>query len=59
MSDQRAVAALGVALAVFAVLCVAMPSVWHGDAKISDVPVYERYGDAIERGSVPYRDFRP
>ncbi len=46
-------------LVLFAVLCVAMPSVWHGDAEISDVPVYQRYGDAIERGSVPYRDFRP
>ncbi len=47
------------ALLLFAVLCGTMPSVWHGDAKISDVPIYERYGDAIERGSVPYRDFRP
>jgi uncharacterized membrane protein len=46
------------ALAVFAVLCVAMPSVWRGHAGISDVPVYERYGDAIERGQLPYRDFR-
>jgi Glycosyltransferase family 87 len=56
---ERRGAVLAAALALFAVLCVALPSVWHGDAKISDVPVYERYGDAIERGSVPYRDFRP
>ncbi len=53
------VALLTVALALFAGLCVAAPSVWNGHAKISDVPVYQRYGDAIERGSVPYRDFRP
>ena len=52
-------AVLAAALVVFAVLCIAMPSVWHGDAKISDVPVYQRYGDAMVRGSVPYRDFRP
>ena len=35
-----------------------LPSVWQGRAQISDIPVYERYGDAIERGHVPYRDFR-
>jgi hypothetical protein len=51
--------ALVAALSLFVVLCTALPSVWHGNAKISDVPVYERYGDAIQRGSVPYRDFRP
>jgi Glycosyltransferase family 87 len=26
--------------------------------QIVDIPVYETYGDAIERGKVPYRDFR-
>ena len=56
---ERPGAVLAAALPVFVVLCIAMPSVWHGTAKISDVPVYKRYGDAIERGSVPYRDFRP
>ena len=50
---------LAAALVFLAVLCVAMPSVWRAEARISDVPVYERYGNAIERGSVPYRDFRP
>ena len=56
---ERPGAVLVAALVLFIVLCVAMPSVWHGNARISDVPVYERYGNAIERGSVPYRDFRP
>ncbi|MEP6893017.1 MAG: glycosyltransferase 87 family protein [Gaiellaceae bacterium] len=56
---ERPGAVLSAALVVFAALCIAMPSVWHGDAKISDVPVYQRYGDAMERGSVPYRGFRP
>jgi hypothetical protein len=26
-------------------------------AQISDVPIYERYGDAVARGNVPYRDY--
>ena len=56
---ERPGAVLVAALVLFIVLCVAMPSGWHGNARISDVPVYERYGNAIERGSVPYRDFRP
>ena len=57
--ELRELAALAAALVLFATLSVAMHSVWRGDAKISDVPVYQRYGDAIEQGSVPYRDFRP
>ena len=56
---ERPAAVLVGALVLFVVLSAAMPSVWRADAKISDVPVYERYGNAIERGSVPYRDFRP
>jgi hypothetical protein len=57
--DRTALATLVVALAVFCGLCGALPSVWRGNARISDVPVYARYGNAVERGSVPYRDFRP
>jgi hypothetical protein len=57
-SDRAPFAALVVAGAVFVSLCASLPSVWEGTASISDVPVYERYGDAIERGNVPYRDFR-
>lgn len=30
----------------------------YDDAEIVDIPVYETYGNAIERGSTPYRDFR-
>jgi Glycosyltransferase family 87 len=56
--DRRGPAVLVVALLLFIVLCVALPSVWRGSAAISDVPVYQRYGDAVERGAVPYRDFR-
>ena len=49
---------LVVAALVFVSLCAGLPSVWQGRAAISDLPVYERYGDAIEHGNVPYRDFR-
>ena len=30
----------------------------YDDEEIVDIPVYETYGNAIERGSIPYRDFR-
>jgi uncharacterized membrane protein len=32
---------------------------WYDDGEIVDTPVYSRYGDAVENGKVPYRDFRP
>jgi uncharacterized membrane protein len=50
---------LAVALVGFALLCVALTDVWNGRVAITDVPVYQRYGDAIEAGELPYRDFRP
>jgi len=31
---------------------------FYDDEEIVDIPVYRTYGDAIERGSIPYRDFR-
>ncbi len=31
---------------------------WYDDEEIVDIPVYETYGNAIERGKIPYRDFR-
>ena len=31
---------------------------FYDDEEIVDTPVYEAYGNAIERGSIPYRDFR-
>ena len=58
MRDRGATSTLVVALVVFVALAAALPGVWKGTARISDVPVYERYGDAIEHGHVPYRDFR-
>ena len=31
---------------------------WYDDEEIVDIPVYETYGNAIERGKIPYRNFR-
>jgi uncharacterized membrane protein len=31
---------------------------WYGQGQIVDYGVYQKYGDAIERGAVPYRDFQ-
>ena len=31
---------------------------FYAAEEIVDIPVYETYGNAIERGSIPYRDFR-
>jgi len=31
---------------------------WRHD-QVVDTPVYARYGEAIARGAVPYRDFTP
>ncbi len=31
---------------------------WYDASEIVDTPVYEGYGNAIERGKLPYRDFR-
>ncbi|HUQ22181.1 MAG TPA: glycosyltransferase 87 family protein [Gaiellaceae bacterium] len=32
---------------------------WYDDHEIVDIPVYEKYGSAIESGAVPYRDIEP
>ena len=58
LPERAGLAAFVTAAVVFAALCATLASVWQGTAAISDVPVYERYGDAIEDGEVPYRDFR-
>ena len=47
------------AAAVFAVSWALLHVGFWEDDQIVDTPVYERYGDAIVRGEVPYRDFRP
>ena len=51
-----AVAALAAA-AVFAVAWTVVHYGFYADNHIVDTPVYQRYGDAIVDGQVPYRDF--
>ncbi len=48
-------AALGVAL--FLVSWGLLHHGFYARDQITDVPVYERYGEAMTRGEVPYRDF--
>jgi hypothetical protein len=44
------------ACAVFVALSASLGSAWDGSAAISDLAVYERIGNGVERGAVPYRD---
>ncbi len=54
-TELAAVAAAALFLASWGVVHTA----WYDDGEIVDVPVYETYGNAIEKGEVPYRDIRP
>jgi hypothetical protein len=56
-AELRVVALTAVALAVFAGSWIALHHGWLHRGEIVDTPVYERYGDAMARGDVPYRDF--
>jgi hypothetical protein len=47
------------AAALFLLSWGALHTAWYDDGEIVDTPVYERYGEAIADGAVPYRDIRP
>ncbi|HEX5800713.1 MAG TPA: glycosyltransferase family 87 protein [Gaiellaceae bacterium] len=47
-----------VAALVFLGSWAALHRGFYDDEEIVDIPVYETYGNAIERGKLPYRDFR-
>ena len=47
------------AAAVFLVSWGVLHRGWYAEDEIVDIPVYATYGNAIEDGAVPYRDFRP
>jgi Glycosyltransferase family 87 len=54
--------ALAAVLAAAAAFLVAWALIHQGfwdDEEIVDTPVYEKYGDWMAEGRVPYRDFRP
>jgi hypothetical protein len=48
-----------VAAACFLVSWGLLHTGWYDDAEIVDIPVYEKYGNAIEDGELPYRDVKP
>jgi len=51
--------AAALAAALFLLSFGLLHTAWYDEDEIVDIPVYERYGTAIESGSVPYRDIRP
>jgi hypothetical protein len=55
--DQRYIALGAVAIAVFIGGWIALHYGWLSRGQIIDTPVYEKYGDEMARGNVPYRDF--
>src|SRR5213593_3986789 len=54
---RRAVVAAVLAVAVFASSWAAIHVGFYRHDQIADTPIYQRYGDAIRKGRVPYRDF--
>jgi hypothetical protein len=54
----RAVAAAALAIGVFAGGWVVLHTGFYRHSQIIDTPIYQRYGDAIANGQVPYRDFQ-
>jgi len=58
-AERRQAAAVGlVALAVFGAAWALLHRSFYRHDQIVDTPVYQRYGDAMLDGQVPYRDFR-
>jgi hypothetical protein len=55
--DPRVEAATLAAVAVFAGAWALLHVGFYARDQILDTPVYQRYGNAISRGQVPYRDF--
>lgn len=57
MSRRRPEPVVAAGFALFLVAWALLHQGWYARDQIVDLPVYERYGNAIERGEVPYRDF--
>jgi hypothetical protein len=56
--SRRAAVAVTVAIAVFVAAWSGIHFGFYRDSRIADTPIYQRYGDAIADGHVPYRDFQ-
>jgi hypothetical protein len=54
---RRAALAAALAIAVLVVAWAALHRGFYQHSQIIDTPIYQRYGDAIANGRVPYRDF--
>ncbi len=54
---RRAVVAAALALGLFVGAWAAIHRGFYRHSQIIDTPIYQRYGDAIADGRVPYRDF--
>jgi hypothetical protein len=54
----RAVVAALVAIGVFAGVWAVLHTGFYRHRQIIDTPIYQRYGDAMADGKVPYRDFQ-
>src|SRR3989454_6758485 len=56
-SDRSVVAAAFAAIALFVVSWTLLHVGFYKHKQLIDTPVYQRYGNAIADGKVPYRDF--
>jgi len=57
-SDRSVVAAAFAAIALFVVSWTLLHVGFYKHKQLIDTPVYQRYGNAIADGRVPYRDFK-
>src|SRR5581483_10609621 len=55
--SRRATLIATLALGILIAGWVGMHHGFYRHSQIADTPIYQRYGDAIARGQVPYRDF--
>ena len=55
--EPRVVVAALVAISVFVATWALLHVGFYRDKQVLDTPIYQRYGNAIARGEVPYRDF--
>jgi hypothetical protein len=56
--SRRAAVAVTLAIVLFAAAWSAIHFGFYRHSRIADTPIYQRYGDAIADGGVPYRDFQ-
>jgi len=55
--SRRVLLTVGLAIAAFVAVWFAMHHGFYQRDQVIDTPIYQRYGDAMANGQVPYRDF--